>query len=74
MYLPHEAREDTVIYPAYRSLLSPSELHAIATTVADDQIGQFGADGYAATVERVSSIEEALGIANLAQFTPPPPL
>ena len=26
MYEPHEAREDTVVYPAFRALLKPTEI------------------------------------------------
>ena len=57
MYEPHEAREDTVILPAFRQIIPAAEL-------AD--LGQH----FAAMVARVASLEQDLGIYDLAQFTP----
>ena len=71
MYEPHEAREDTVVYPAFRALLSPAEIADLGDRFAQLQSEQFGSDGFAAMVGRVSAIEQALGIYDLAQFTPP---
>ena len=71
MYEPHEAREDTVIYPAFRAILAPAEIAELAQRFANLQTEQFGSDGFAAMVSRVAAIEQALGIYDLAQFTPP---
>jgi hemerythrin-like domain-containing protein len=71
MYEPHEAREDTVVFPAYRSLLSGGELEEMAELFSSDQSSQFGRNGFADTVAQVAKIETALGIAELNQFTPP---
>jgi hemerythrin-like domain-containing protein len=71
MYEPHEAREDTVIYPAFRALLKPAEIADLGERFAELQADQFGSDGFAAMVGRVAAIEQALGIYDLAQFTPP---
>jgi hemerythrin-like domain-containing protein len=71
MYEPHEAREDTVVYPAFRALLTPSEIADLSKRFAELQTEQFGTDGFAAMVGRVAAIEQALGIYDLAQFTPP---
>jgi len=71
MYEPHEAREDTVVYPAFRALLTPTEIADLGDRFAQLQTEQFGSDGFAAMVRRVSAIERALGIYDLAQFTPP---
>jgi hemerythrin-like domain-containing protein len=71
MYEPHEAREDTVVYPAFRALLMPTEVADLGERFAALQTEQFGGDGFAAMVERVAAIEQALGIYDLAQFTPP---
>jgi len=77
MYEPHEAREDTVVYPAFRSLLTPAEIGDLGVHFADLQQDQFGRDGFAVMVGRVAAVEQALGIYDLAQFTPanitPPP-
>jgi hemerythrin-like domain-containing protein len=71
MYEPHEAREDTVVYPAFRALLKPTEITDLGERFAELQTEQFGNDGFAAMVGRVAAIERALGIYDLAQFTPP---
>jgi hemerythrin-like domain-containing protein len=71
MYEPHEAREDTVVFPAYRALLSDAELEEMAGLLSSDQTSQFGRNGFADTVAQVARIETKLGIAELDQFTPP---
>jgi len=71
MYEPHEAREDTVVFPAFRALLTPAELTDLSQQFAELQTQQFGSDGFAHMVARVADIEQALGIYDLAQFTPP---
>jgi hemerythrin-like domain-containing protein len=71
MYEPHEAREDTIVYPAFRALLTPGEIADLGERFADLQTEQFGRHGFAAMVQRVAAIEQALGIYDLSQFTPP---
>jgi hemerythrin-like domain-containing protein len=70
MYEPHEAREDTVVFPAYRALLTAEQLVAVGDDILAAQRQLFGSDGFAATVSHVARIEQSLGIYNLAQFTP----
>jgi len=78
MYEPHEAREDTVIYPAFRRLLPAAEIVELGQRFASLQQEQFGAGGFATMVDRVAAIEQTLGLYDLTQFTPPaitpPPL
>ena len=71
MYEPHEAREDTVIYPAYRKLLSPADIASLSDRFASLQSEQFGANAFTEMVGKVVVIEQALGINDLTQFTPP---
>jgi hemerythrin-like domain-containing protein len=70
MYEPHEAREDTVVFPAFRQLLSPGELADLGRHFADLERQQFGGEELTAMVGRVAAIEQALGIYDLNQFTP----
>ena len=70
MYEPHEAREDTVVFPAFRQILPAAELIDLGQHFSDLQDQEFGADEFAAVVARVASIEQSLGIYDLAQFTP----
>jgi hemerythrin-like domain-containing protein len=71
MYEPHEAREDTVLYPAFRSLLTPAQVAELGERFAQLQREQFGPTAFAGLVSRVAAIEQELGIYDLAQFTPP---
>jgi hemerythrin-like domain-containing protein len=70
MYEPHEAREDTVVFPAFRQILPAAELTDLGQYFAELQHQEFGTNEFAAVVARVASIEQNLGIYNLAQFTP----
>jgi hemerythrin-like domain-containing protein len=71
MYEPHEAREDTVIYPAFRTIVSPTEIVQLGRHFADLERQQFGPRGFAEMLAKVAGLEQALGIYDLAQFTPP---
>ena len=70
MYEPHEAREDTVVFPAFRQIVPAGELADLGQHFADLEHQQFGTDEFTAMVARVASIEQNLGIYDLAQFTP----
>ena len=71
MYQPHEAREDTVIFPAYRSLLNPRQLEDQGQTLIDLETSQFGSNALTKIVNEVAQIEQSLGIYDLNDFTPP---
>ena len=70
MYEPHEAREDTVLFPAIRSIVSKHEFAALGEQFEKKEHQLFGEEGFEKIVERVASIEKSLGIYDLAQFTP----
>jgi len=70
MYEPHEAREDTVVFPAFRQIVPPGELSDLGQHFTDLEHQQFGTDEFTAMVARVAGIEQHLGIYDLAQFTP----
>jgi hemerythrin-like domain-containing protein len=70
MYRPHAAREDTVLFPAVKKLLSAKQLDELGDKFEDEENRRFGADGFGKTVERVAAIEKELGIYDLGQFTP----
>ena len=70
MYGPHEAREDTVLFPALRTLVTPQEFGALGDEFEDKEHALFGEGGFEKFVDRVAAIEKALGIYDLAQFTP----
>jgi hypothetical protein len=70
MYEPHEAREDTVVFPAFRQVVTAKELADLGRHFADLERQQFGGDEFTAMVGRVAGIEQHLGIYDLTQFTP----
>jgi hemerythrin-like domain-containing protein len=70
MYSPHEAREDTVLFPAFRKIVSKSEYDALGEDFEAKEHELFGEDGFEKMVDRVAKIEKALGLYDLAQFTP----
>ena len=70
MYRPHEAREDTVIFPALPSVIGSKELEALGERFEDKEHELFGKAGFEGVVEQVAGLERALGIYDLEKFTP----
>ena len=70
MYRPHEAREDTELFPAVRSLISEADFKDLGEKSEDLEYDLFGKQGFFGVLKRVEDIEKELGINNLAQFTP----
>jgi len=70
MYRPHEAREDTVLFPALRTLVSPKQVEALGSRMETDEKKVLGAEGFEKAVAEVASLEKTLGIYELTQFTP----
>ncbi|MEU6796211.1 hemerythrin domain-containing protein [Nonomuraea wenchangensis] len=70
MYEPHEAREDTVVFPAMREVIPPKEFGEMAETFEDEEHRRFGQAGFTGVVGQVADIEKTLGIYDLNQFTP----
>jgi hemerythrin-like domain-containing protein len=70
MYRPHAAREDTVLFPELREVVSKHEFDAMAEDFEKKEEQLFGEDGFGKMVDRVAKIERAIGINDLSQFTP----
>ncbi len=70
MYRPHAAREDTVLFPALRTILSAKLLDELGDKFEKEEDRLFGGNGFGKGVEEVSAIERQLGIHDLAKFTP----
>lgn len=73
MYEPHEAWEDTVIYPALRAATPQHTLDELADRFATYQTDQYSDDALTTILHRVTGIEHQLGIADLNTFTPNQP-
>lgn len=70
MYRPHEAREDTVLFPALNKLLPAKRLKELGEQFEKEEDRLFGEEGFEKTVDQVAAIEKQLGIYDLDQFTP----
>ena len=70
MYRPHEAREDTVLFPALHEIVTQNEFDAMGEEFEGIEKKTFGGDGFDMAVDQITKIEKALGIYDLAQFTP----
>jgi hemerythrin-like domain-containing protein len=70
MYRPHEAREDTVLFPALYEVASAQDIKDLGEQFEDEEHRLFGKEGFEENVEKVAAIEKQLGIYDLAQFTP----
>jgi hemerythrin-like domain-containing protein len=70
MYRPHEAREDSVLFPALRSIVSRNEYFAMGEDFEKKEHELFGQDGFETMVNKVAELEKQLGIYDMAAFTP----
>lgn len=69
MYRPHKAREDTVLFPAFHTIVSPKEFDSLGESFEDKEVELFGESGFEKIVDEVAAIEKKLGIFELSQFT-----
>jgi hemerythrin-like domain-containing protein len=70
MYRPHEAREDTVLFPALHQIVSAHEFDALGDDFEKKEHELFGKEGFEGMVVKVAGLEKQLGIYDLAKFTP----
>jgi hemerythrin-like domain-containing protein len=70
MYRPHAAREDTVLFPAFRSLVGGSAYRELGEQFEEREHDKFGEHGFENMVVEVAKLETALGIEDLDKFTP----
>jgi hemerythrin-like domain-containing protein len=73
MYQHHAAREDTIIFPAWKETMSEKQLDEMGDKFEEIEKAQFGGDGYEDAVKQIAAIESSLGLTDIAQFTAPPP-
>ncbi len=70
MYRPHAAREDTILFPALRTIVSKKEFEDLGEELEEKEEKLFGEGGFEKVVAHVAELEKGLGIYELAQFTP----
>ena len=69
MYRPHKSREDTVLFPAFHSVVSLKEYDSLGEKFEEQEDKLFGEHGFEKVVEEVAGFEKSLGIYELSQFT-----
>ena len=72
MYRPHKSREDTVLFPAFHSVVSAKEYDSLGEKFEEQEDKLFGEHGFEKVVDQVAGLEKSLGIYVLSQFTPKP--
>jgi len=70
MYRPHAAREDTVLFPKLREIVSGHEFDAIGEEMEKREHQHFGEHGFEKAVAHVAELEKKVGLYDLKQFTP----
>jgi hemerythrin-like domain-containing protein len=70
MYRPHEAREGSVLFPAFRDLVPPKEFADLGELFEKKEHELLGAEGFEGQVGVAAELEKQMGIYDLAQFTP----
>ncbi len=73
MYQFHAAREDTVIFPAWKETVSDEQYDELSDKFEEIEHQNFGADGFGDAVKKIGEIEGTLALSDLAQFTAPAP-
>lgn len=70
MYRPHEAREDTVLFPEFKNIVSKEKYSSLGDIFEEKEQELFGKEGFETIVQDVAEIEKKLDIYRLSQFTP----
>jgi len=70
MYRPHEAREDSVLFPEIRKIVTRNEYASMGEDFEKQEHKLFGSDGFEGIVDKVATIEKQLGIYDISAFTP----
>lgn len=73
MYENHAAREDTIVFPAWKTNFSNKQLDELSDQFEDIEHKMFGKDGFEDAEKTISTVEATFGFTDISQFTPPPP-
>ena len=73
MYEHHAAIEDTLVFPAWKSVIGEKEMDELSAKFEEIEEEFFGEDGFETARQRMTEIEQSLGLSNLAMFTAPEP-
>lgn len=69
MYRPHAAREDTVLFPGLKNLVSSGDYSSMGEIFEQKEQELFGKEGFHSIVQKVENLEKQLNINDLSQFS-----
>ena len=70
MYRPHEAWEDTVVFPAFKKALGRKAYAELGERFEEREHALFGKEGFEGVLGKISEIETSFGLHDLSRFTP----
>jgi len=73
MYQHHAAREDTIVFIAWKEALSDKAYKEMSEKFEDIEKQMFGQDGFEEMVKKIGQIETRLDLSDISQFTMPSP-
>jgi hemerythrin-like domain-containing protein len=73
MYEEHAAREDTLIFPAWKATLSAKQLDEMGDLFEDIEKKTFGKDGFEDALRQVTAIEKGIALDPVELTAPAPP-
>jgi hemerythrin-like domain-containing protein len=71
MYEPHTAREDTIVFPAFKKAVGVKGYDELGDRFEEIERREFGGDGFDIALDKVADLERRLGTSDLASFTAP---
>ena len=69
MYLPHIARENSILFPVFYDIVSSDYLVEIKKKMEDEEKKILGATGFRGLVGRLAELEKEAGTYGLSQYT-----
>lgn len=73
MYEHHAAREDTIVFPAWKRAFTDKQLDEKGDEFEEIERKMFGHDGFEDAERKITGIERTLGLADISRFTAAPP-
>jgi len=70
MYGAHAAWEDTAVFPVYRAMFTEAQLDELGERFEEQEHKLLGGGGFEGSLKEVENLEKALGVHDLAVFTP----
>lgn len=70
MYHAHAAREDTVLFPAFREVAGEKRYKELGDQFEEREEKLFGKKGFESQLAEVAALEKQMGIYDLKRYTP----